>query len=287
MQVDVGLKFHVRGSTGKVDTLLVDAPSALVGTAGHCEVRLPVGTAEHEHLEILVVDGHVHLTTLGGATPPLLDGYPFVSGEWPEGSVVELGSTVMSVEPVDLRNNVKQRSPFWILFPVPLIAAAVLLGRQSSTVVIDAPPTAPQLLDPPVAACPAPNSPTLANFAGERARIGYAKRERSPFARADGIEAVGLLETAAICFAVAGRPDDERETRSVAQHLRGKLEEEYRTRRVRLEHAARVADSVALKRELNSLLPLLAHRDGPYVDWLKNVDRWATTENARREGKKL
>jgi hypothetical protein len=168
---------------------------------------------------------------------------------------------------------------------VPAVGIAALLASGPLTISVPKPPPAPPLFDPPATTCPSPPSPTLGNFAAERARIGYAKRERSPFSRADGIEAVNLLETAAACFRTAGLLDDERETRSVAVQLRARLEDEYHTRRVRLEHAANVKDAVAAKRELNILVPLLAHREGPYIDWLQATDRWASTESARRRKK--
>jgi hypothetical protein len=241
---------------------------------------------EHEHVEVIAVEGGVHLTTRPGATPPLLDGYPFVSGFWPHGSVVSIGDLAMTVEPVDLRGNVKRRSPFWALAPVAVVAVAGLFARASTAAEQKIPP-APPLFDAPITACPSPNSPTLPTFAAERARIGYAKRERMPFARPDGIEAVTLFETAAACFHTAGRVDDEREVHNAAVDLRNKLDEEYRTRRVRLEHASRVNDPVAAKRELKTLMPLLAHREGQYTAWLAATDRWATAEIADREGRKL
>lgn len=284
--VDVGLKFQVRWPSGKVETLLVDAPSALIGTAGHCEVRLPIGAGAHEHVEVIAMDGGVHVATLGNASPPQIDGYPLVAGSWPHGSVLTIADVAMTVEPVDLRDNVKRRSPFWALLPVPFIAIAALLARNSTGGEAQIPP-APPLFDAPIAVCPAPNSPTLTAFAAERARIGYAKRERSPFFRGDGIEAVGLLETAASCFHVVGRLDEERETRTAANDLRIKLDEEFRTRRVRLEHAAKVRDAVAAKRELRSILPLVAHRDGPYIEWLAAKDRWATARIAELDARPM
>lgn len=286
VQFDVGLKFHVRWPSGKVDSLLVDASSALIGTAGHCEVRLPMGVGSHEHVEVFVTDGAVHLTTRGDAAPPLLDGAPFVSGLWPRGTVLTIGNIAMTVEPVDLRGNVKRRSPFWALAPVPVIAVAALLARSSTAAETKIPP-APALFNAPITTCPNPNSPTLPAFAAERARIGYAMRERSPFSRGDGIDAVGLLETAAACYRTANLPAEEQDTRAAATDLRNKLDEEYRTRRVRLEHSSRVNDPYTAKRELKILRPLMARHEGPYADWLAAMDRWATTEIATREGKKL
>jgi hypothetical protein len=207
----------------------------------------------------------------------LLNGVPFVSGPWAPGSVLVIGDVAITVEPVDLRPSAKKRSPFWALTPLAVLAAAaIVFAVRASTAAEMYIPPAPALLDPPVKTCPNPKSPTLAVFAAERARVGYAKRERSPFSRADGIEAVGLLEVASACFGAAGRAEDEHETRAAAQSLRTKLDEEYRVRRVRAEHAVRVQDVVGAKRELGVLIPLTAHRHGPYVDWLASMDRYAT-----------
>jgi hypothetical protein len=287
VQIEVGLKFHVRWPTGRVEVLLVDAPSALIGTAAHCEVRLPTEGGAHEHVEVLATNGAVHLSTRSESAPALLDGHPFVAGPWPPGSVLTIGETQMSVETVDLRPNVKRRSPFLALLPIPPVVVAALVFAQSGAAAEAQIPAAPALFDAPIASCPNPPSPTLAAYAAERARIGYAKRERNPFSRPDGIEAVSLLETAAVCYRVAGRQDEARETSAAAQGLRTKLEEDYRVRRVRLEHAINVKDPIAAKRELNVLIPMTAHRRGAYIDWLASTDRFATAAAEQRTSRRL
>ena len=60
--------------------------------------------------------------------------------------------------------------------------------------------------------------------------------------------------------------------------LRLKLEEDYRLRRVRLEHAYRLHDATAMKRELVVLIPMTSQHRGPYRDWLAALDRAATAE---------
>jgi hypothetical protein len=201
--------------------------------------------------------------------------------------VLAIGDIEIVVEAIDLRPNLRTRSPFWALLPIPAIALAVLAFTRSSTAAEAQIPPAPELFDAPVSTCPLPPSPMLGAYAAERARIGNAKRERSPFSRGDGIEAVTLLEVAAACHHAAGQADAEREARSTAQALRSKLEEEYRVRRVRVEHAVRVGDVHGAKRELAVLVPLTAHRHGPYVDWLASMDRYATATIDQRAGRRL
>jgi hypothetical protein len=285
MNAEVGLRFHLRHPSGQVEVLLVDSPSVLIGSAAHCEVRL--ADAAHEHIEVVAVNGVAYLETRAGAAPPLVDGVPFVAGPW-QGQQLDLGPSSLFVEVVDLAPKRAQRSPFWVLAPVPLLAGlAVFAATRSAPAAEAVVPPAPALLDPAVTTCPAPAGPTLPAFAAEKARIGYAKRERSPFSPADGVEAVGLLETAAACYHVANLSNDEREVTWAARSLRGRLDEEYHVRRVRIEHAFKVGDPFAAKRELSFLVPLIAHRRGPYVDWLGSVDRYANQALDERSTRRL
>lgn len=285
---EVGFRFQVTSASGGVETLSVDAASALIGTAAHCEVRLSTDDASHEHIEVFAERGAVCFTTRSGEAPPLLDGVPVAAGHWPPGCPLTLGGTTLTVEVVDLAPARRTRSPFWMLAVVPLAGgvAAFLATRSAPASETEIPP-APALLDPPAGVCPSPPSPTLAAFAAERARIGYAKRERSAFYPADGVEAVAHLETAAACFRAAAKPDAEREAWSAASTLRARLDEEYHVRRVRVEHAFRVGDPFGAKRELTVLVPLMAHRRGAYVDWLASVDRYATAAVDARSSRRL
>lgn len=286
MNVEVGLRFHLRDAAGRVETLLVDSPSVLIGSASHCEVRL--AGAAHEHVEVVAVNGVAYIETRPGAPPPLLDGAPCVAGPWAPTSQLDLGSDSLFIEVIDLAPKRNTRSPLWALVPVPVLAAfAIALTARSAPAAEAVVPPAPPLLDPVVTTCPAAIAPTLPAYAAERARIGYAKRERSPFSPADGIEAVSLLETAAACYHAAGLVNEEREVTGAARSLRSRLEEEYHVRRVRVEHAFNVGDPFAAKRELTFLIPLIAHRRGAYVDWLGSVNRYANQALDERSTKRL
>ena len=287
MKHDVGLEFHVQLPTGRVETLLVDAPSALIGTAAHCEVRLPAGEAAQEHVEVVAMgDGTVHVSAR--EAPPQIDGVPIVSGPWPAGRTLVVGRPAIMVKLVDLTPQRRQRSPFWALAPVPVLAAVAIIVATRSAPAADAiVPPAPPLLAPVITTCPNATSATLPAFAAERARIGLAKRERSPFSPADGIEATAVLETAAACYRAANMTPEEKEIAAIAANLRAKLDEEYHVRRVRVEHAFKVGDPFGAKRELAVLLPMTAHRRGPYIDWLASVDRYATAAIDQRSTRRL
>lgn len=288
MQRELGLRFQVKNAAGAFETLIVDADRALIGAAAHCEVRLPPTEAAHEHVAVIATPHGVQLATCAGVTPPMLDGAQCIAGAWPRGAVLTIGHTAIVVEAIDLGIGERGRSPFWALAPVPVLAAlAIFFATRAAPAATPPIPQAPALLDAPVTACPAPTSPTLPGFAAERARVGLSKRERSPFSPADGIEAVGLLETASACYRAAGMAGPEKDTARAAQTLRTRLDQEYHVRRVRVEHAFNVGDPAAAKRELIVLMPMLAHRHGAYFDWLASVDRYATSALESKNWRKL
>ncbi|WP_394822978.1 hypothetical protein [Pendulispora albinea] len=287
-ETQTGLKFRVRHADGRFEQFLVDAERALIGSAAHCEVRLPPEVAALEHVEVFASDRRVHFSVRTNAIPPSLDGAPYASGPWAPGKVLAIGGTTLTVESVDLDSKQRGRSPFWLLLPVPIVAviATVIYSRvaASAEAVI---PEAPVLFDAPVATCPVQGGELQMPFAADKQRTALAKRERGPFSRRDAVDAVFLFEGAAACFHLAGAADEERESRAGAASQRKKLEEEYRVRRVRLEHAFRVGDPFGAKRELASLIPMTAHRRGQYVEWLASLDRYATLEAERRTSKPL
>ncbi|WP_394836806.1 hypothetical protein LVJ94_07845 [Pendulispora rubella] len=287
-ETQTGLKFRVRYADGRTEQFLVDAERALIGSAAHCEVRLPPESAALEHVEVVAQGGRVHITTRAAANAPTLNGTPFVTGIWPSGAVLAIHGVTLTVESVDLGQKQRGRSPFWLLVPVPIVAviASIIYSRVAASAELPI-PDAPGLFDAPVATCPTQAPELYGAFAADKLRTAQAKRERGPFSRRDAVESVSLFELAAACYRQAGSGEEEREASSGAVSQRKKVEEEYRVRRVRLEHAFRVGDPFGAKRELAILIPMTAHRRGPYVEWLASLDRYATIEAERRSAKPL
>jgi hypothetical protein len=154
---------------------------------------------------------------------------------------------------------------------VSLIIMAMARPAEQRDPVI---PEAPALLpSKDAASCASVSGDQRVALAAERLRIARAKQERSPFFPPDGIDAVSYFEGAAACYrAVSMMPDATSATQS-ADALWLKVDEDYRVRRVRLEHSFRVHDVPAMKRELDFLIPMTAQRRGPYTEWLAAVDR--------------
>jgi hypothetical protein len=276
-ETQIGLSFRVKHADGRTEQFVVDAERALIGSAAHCEVRLPKESAAPEHIEVFASEGRVHLSTRAAESPPMLDGAAYSAGPWAAGRVLSLGATTLTVSTVELGERHRGRSPLWLLAPVPIIGLiATLVYAQTKGPGEPSIPDAPTLFDAPATTCPMPPGDQLEAFAAERLRLALSKRERGPFSPRDAVDAVPLFELAAACFHISGAQDDERESAGAAAALRKKLDDEYRVRRVRVEHAYRIEDPLGAKRELVVLLPMTAHRPGSYVDWLASLDRYAT-----------
>ena len=239
----MGLRFLLRWPNGRSEQLVVDAARALVGSAAHCEVRLSAETAAPERLEVVLHGGRVHVAArvyAGGRGGAGASGLPG-DGIWPPHHVIVLGGVAVSVEAVDLLPRRSGRSPLWLFLPIPFAAIVAAFFFKASD---------------------------------EKMRIALAKRERSPFSIRDAVDAVPVFEQAAACFRAAAARDQLDETSNAAQLLRSRLNDEYRARRVRVEHAFRVADPFGARRELAVLIPMMSHRRGPYVDWMVAVNRY-------------
>jgi hypothetical protein len=283
MDPQVGFRFRLLHPDGRQEVMVVDAERALIGSAAHCEVRLPRELAAPEHIEVYANERIIQFASRvrdpGGF--PLLNGARVSEGQWAPGSVLAVGNVRLMVELVDMAIP-RARAPVWALFAlIPLVVLTVgALAYARGPKTADAPiPEAPALLpDKASAVCPHVANEQRPALAMEKERIALAKRERSPFAKEDGIEAVSYFESAAACYRASGQPREAVQAEQNAAALRVKLEEEYRLRRVRLEHAYKLHDPVAVKRELAILIPMTAHRRGPYTEWLASLNRAATAE---------
>jgi hypothetical protein len=282
----LGFRFRVQHADGRQEQILVDADRALIGSAGHCELRLPPETAAHEHVEIFAHEGAVHFATKSYALAslPSLDGVATVEGRWQSGSVLRIGDVQLSVELVSL-GMAKAKPPLWALFvAIPAIVLTMVGVALARPVDRGLPPIpeAPVLVGPKDARCPELAPEQRGVLATEKLRVALAKRERSPFAPQEGIEAIALFELSAACFRDAGQPEQAKGADEAADALRAKLDEDYRLRRVRHEHAYRTHQLGAGKRELAVLIPMTSHRRGPYSEWLAALDRAATIELEQR-----
>jgi hypothetical protein len=275
------LRFQIRLHTGQVEQLNVEAERALIGSGAHCEIRLPVDQARVEHVLIEVGPAGIFARALSFEPPPMINNIPFTQAPLPPGSVLGVGGCQIFIELVENVQGAggtqaqKKSSPMTVialLIMVP-VAGYMLLGPDDAPTGPPRPPReVPELWDAPITACSYGGGQALA-FARERMAVADAKRERRPFHVQDGVQAVPIYETAAACFRTGGDPASGQLADDSAKFLRREMTDDFRTRRVRLEHLLNVDDDVSALKEVRVLLQFTEGRSGKYVEWLSNLDR--------------
>jgi hypothetical protein len=273
------LKFQIRLHTGQVDQLSMEAERVLIGSGAHCEIRLPVDQARVEHVLIELGPAGIFARALNFDPPPTINNIPFQQAPLPPGAMLGVGGCQIYVEIVEgaagtVGGPKKKTSPMMyiamaIIVPVgmyTILAEDAVEGQKAS------PKQAPELWQAPVASCPYTAGQALA-FAREKMAVADAKRERRPFHVQDGVQAVPTYEAAAVCFRAGGDNASGTLAEESAKFLRRDITDDFRTRRVRLDHALVVEDFVSAQKEVRVLLQFTEGKSGDYVTWLSNLDR--------------
>lgn len=273
------LKFQIRLHTGQVDQLSMEAERVLIGSGAHCEIRLPVDQARVEHVLIELGPAGIFARALNFDPPPTINNIPFQQAPLPPGAMLGVGGCQIYVEVVEgaagtATGPKKKTSPMMyiamaIIVPVgmyTILAEDPVEGQKAS------PKQAPELWQAPVASCPYTGGQALA-FAREKMAVADAKRERRPFHVQDGVQAVPTYEAAAVCFRAGGDNASGTLAEESAKFLRRDITDDFRTRRVRLDHALVVEDYVSAQKEVRVLLQFTEGKSGDYVTWLSTLDR--------------
>lgn len=276
------LRLQIRRPHGQIETIHLEGDRALIGSGAHCEVRLPIDQASPEHVLLEVGAGVTpFVRALTFEPPPTINGIAFTQAPLPPDAVLGLAQTQIQVSFVEqaagavTTSTSKGSSPITLFALLVIIAAGgyVLLDEPAGEKTA-APPerTAPELWAAPSSAC-AQAGPQALAFARERLAVADAKRERRPFHVQDGVQAVPLYETAAACFRAGGDAQTAQLAESAAQYLRRDVADDYRTRRVRLEHALSIEDFELAAHETHVLLQFTEGKSGEYVQWLTALER--------------
>jgi hypothetical protein len=284
------LRFDIRHADGRAESLLLDADRVLIGNGAHCEIRLPLDQAAVEHVLIEAPGGVVRAQARAFDPQATINGIPFTEAPLPPDAVLAVGRTEMRVAPSAVsqgdkvvRAKKQKTSPLtYVLVAVALpLAGYVILADDSGDANAAPPPQAPELWGPPVTACPQADPGKAQAFAREKRVVADGKRERRPFHVQDGVQAVPLFETAAACFRAGGATDDAGDAQAAADQLRQQVNDDYRTHRVRLEHAVSVDDWRTSQHEVRILLAFTEGKQGDYVTWLSNLDRRLRLQHGR------
>lgn len=274
------LQFEIRYPNGARESVIVEGERALIGSASFSDVRLPIDHSAHEHVLIEAVGGSLRVETKSDQPPVTLNGAPLATGPLATPAVIGVGRVQVFVNFVpDLVDGgagsakaKKESNPATQLGLVVMFGLAAYLLLTTDEMAIAPPPAeAPQIFSATTETCPQPDHSAASAYAEEQVEIGNSKRERMPFVVGDGIAAVGHFEVAAACYTHANLGDKAREARENADTLKRVLEDDFRARRIRLSHVLKVEDYSLARRDVRVLLDFLATKQGPYVDWLRQV----------------
>ena len=273
------LRFQIRLHTGQVDQLSMEAERVLIGSGAHCEIRLPVDQARVEHVLIELGPSGIFARALNFDPPPTINNIPFQQAPLPPGAVLGVGGCQILVELAEgaagTAGGPKKKTS-----PLMYIAMAIIVPVGMYTILVDdapeaqrtSPKQAPELWQAPVGSCPYTGGQALA-FAREKMAVADAKRERRPFHVQDGVQAVPTYEAAAVCFRAGGDNASGTLAEESAKFLRRDITDDFRTRRVRLDHALTTEDFVSAQKEVRVLLQFCEGKSGDYVTWLSSLDR--------------
>lgn len=277
------LRVQTRLPTGHLEQLNIESERVLVGSGAHCEIRLPQAEANVEHVLVELGPAGVFARALSFEPPPTINNVPFTQSPLPPGAILGVSGTQIAVEIVEgaagLGGEVvqakKKSSPITLISVAIIIPAAayILLGSDEPMGPETTRPNAPELWGAPQVTCPHGDKAQALSFARERMAVADAKRERRPFHVQDGVSAVPTYETAAACFRAGGDPATGGLAEESAKYLRREVTDDFRMRRVRLDHALATEDYVSAQKEVRVLLQFVEGKSGEYVQWLQALDR--------------
>jgi hypothetical protein len=162
--------------------------------------------------------------------------------------------------------------------------AVALVQRNDDDAVGEAPPVVPELFET-TTSCTQPRAAARHHAASLEARA-LAKNERAPWRAQDGVEAALCLAEARACYELGGDAERAEALTPMLRRWQRKLRTDYQRVRLQLEFSLRrakdslaeegkVPDSLTLeiRSQVSVLQALLAHREGPYRDWLEKLSR--------------
>ncbi len=283
MKAAASLIVVVRHADGRQERLRVESTSARIGSAAHCEVRLPIDQAAGEHVVLLRHGDAVTAQARCTKPAPTIDGAPFTKAPLPSGSALVLADTRIVVSIVEQARGQSagtklRRWVAWVVAAVVTVAVAIGFGRvglgadRTASVVAPTPPT---LWSVAQTTCRSESADEAGQRAEQLVALAHAKHLRGAFAAADAVEAVSLYEEAAACFRRAGRQHRARRAESRGAELRRASTERYRARQLRLELALEARDWTAVDREVQALSAMLGPGEGAYRRWLAALRRRA------------
>ncbi|MBZ0116633.1 MAG: hypothetical protein K8H88_06555 [Sandaracinaceae bacterium] len=264
---------------GTLERQRIEGEKVTVGRSPAAGIPIPdARTLEPEHLLIAPrAEGCWVAIAQGAQVQAKVRGQPFEHGMLAWGTELELGSVKLRVTdslPKEKKADGQKTSPLSLValvIALPVLGWLLLGGPEED---IDATPSAPppELFDERIE-CPTQGGGTARNRADRDAEAAIAKSERYPFAAQDGVQAVRLYRQAQACYTALGATEEAQVMAREATLMQRRMEEDYRTHRLRLELSLsqeRFPDALL---ETRALIEILRHKNHPYVTWLRQLER--------------
>ena len=272
------LRFQIQHSNGRQEVVNVEAERALIGSGAHCEIRLPIDQAQVEHILVQVGTGGIFVQALSFEPSPTIASVPFTQAPLPPDAVLGVNGTQMLVALSDAgagagRGPEKKTNPMIVIAGLAGIGLAgyMFLSTEDEGPSV-APQESPALWDPAPITC-SRGGVEAKSWADEKRSLADSKRGRRMFHARDGVDAVPLYDEAAACYEKGGDPSTAGMMRDLSKELRKETEDDYKTHRMRLEHARTVGDLETARKEVKVLLEMTAGKQGPYIEYLNQLDR--------------
>jgi hypothetical protein len=272
------LRVEIRFQDGRKAITNVEGERLLIGSGAHCDIRLPLDQASSEHVSVEVIGDTVRAETRAYNPPPTVNGMPFSSIPLTPDVPLKIGPTFLFISlgdaaiggPVVQKKKKDETSPLMKLLGLGVLLAGGYMLMDSDTAPPEqAPAQPPELFTAAPNACPQTSPDQARSFAEEKHALADSRRERSPFAPKEGVLAVQLYDLAKVCFERAGDTAMARKAASAATQLRAAITQDFRARRVRLEHMLAVGDIELAKEDVAVLRALTEGRQGPWTTWLR------------------
>jgi hypothetical protein len=272
--------------------LLVDAPSARIGSGGHCEIRLGADDVAFEQVFLEARTTSLYAEVRSTERPVLLNGAPFLQGLLLPDSVLHLGNVEVRAELVDHaaaarkpnRDRDRRRS---LLAVGALVLAVVGVGLASRLRKVD---TGLELMAAPAlwanesaARCEQQGPEQALALAHDLMLRGTTARERAPFNPEDGVHAVEHFSRARACFLQAKDGVAARQAAVAGTQLKESLAREFHIHQARMERALSTGKYASARTETNILLSFGAVNQDPYFGWLATLDRHLELQFAGRK----
>jgi hypothetical protein len=209
----------------------------------------------------------------GARVGAVVRGQPFEHGMLAWGTEIEIGSLRLRIsDQLPGAKKEDKRSPVVVIGGALLVGLLAWLVFSEDDAKLPTSTATPPPLFGAAVPCPA-QGPGALHVAAEAAEEAAARAERYVFAAQDGVRAVNAYARAQACFLAGGNAAEAQRMQDARDRLARRIEEDYRSHRLRLERALEKSDLPEALLQARALRRLTSHLQGDYVDYLTLLEQ--------------